>query len=191
MSSKDKKFNIYNIFVNKTAKKDAVGYLKNEPKNVITYFKMMWRNFSRIFYLNLFMVLGNFPVFFALLGISGLVSERGVSAQSSLFGNYMGVLSFAEKNPVTAAMFGIHGVQVETNVNTPLTYIILALSLLVVFTWGYVNTAVAINMRNIVKCDHVFLFEDTKSTIKKNKVQALVVGVLDLLIMAFVVYDKL
>lgn len=189
MSNKDKKFNIYNVLVNRTAKKDAVGYLKNEPKNLVTYFKMMWRNFSRLFYMNLIMVLGNFPIFFALLALSGIISDRGLSAQSSLFGNYMGMLNFSDYNPVTAAMFGIHGVQVETVVNTTLTYVAYGLTFLIVLTWGYTNTVVAINMRNIVKCDHVFIVEDSKSTLKKNKFQALVVGIIDLLIIAFIVYD--
>lgn len=189
MAKQDKKFNLYNIFVNKTAKKDAVGYLKNEPKNLTTYFKMMWRNFSRIFYLNIIMILGNFPIFFALLGMSGMVSDRGLSAQSSLFGNYMGALNYAENNPVTAALFGIHGVQVETNVSTTLTTVIMALALLVFLTWGYTNIVIAINMRNIVKCDHVFMWEDSKNTLKKNKFQALIVGIIDLIIMLFIVYD--
>lgn len=175
--------------VNKTAKNDAVGYLKDEPKNVSTYFKMMWRNFSRIFYLNLILVLGNFPVFFALLASSGLVGDRGLSAQSSLFGNYMGLINLGEYNPVSAAIFGIHGVQVETNVSTVWTYVMFGLALLVLFTWGYVNCAVAVNMRNIVKCDPVFIFEDSKNAIKKNKRQALTVGIIDLLLCGVIAYD--
>lgn len=189
MANNDKKFNIYNLLVNKTAKNDAVGYLKDEPKNVSTYFKMMWRNFSRIFYLNLFLVLGNFPIFFALLASSGLVGDRGLSAQSSLFGNYMGLINLGEYNPVSAAIFGIHGVQVETNVSTVWTYVMFGLALLVLFTWGYVNCAVAVNMRNIVKCDPVFIFEDSKNAIKKNKRQALTVGIIDLLLCGLIAYD--
>ena len=189
MANNDKKFNIYNLLVNKTAKNDAVGYLKDEPKNVSTYFKMMWRNFSRIFYLNLILVLGNFPVFFALLASSGLVGDRGLSAQSSLFGNYMGLINLGEYNPVSAAIFGIHGVQVETNVSTVWTYVMFGLALLVLFTWGYVNCAVAVNMRNIVKCDPVFIFEDSKNAIKKNKRQALTVGIIDLLLCGVIAYD--
>ncbi len=189
MANKDKKFNIYNVLVNRTAKKDTEGYLKNEPKNLVTYFKMMWRNFSRLFYMNIIMVLGNFPIFSALLAFSGIISDRGLSAQSSLFGNYMGMLNFSEYNPVTAALFGIHGVQVETVVDNVGTYIAYGIALLVILTWGYTNTVVAIHLRNIVKCDHVFILEDSKSTLKKNKWQALVVGILDLLIMVFIAYD--
>lgn len=183
------KFNLYNIFVNRTAKNDATGNMKESPKNVTNYFVMLWRNISRIFNLNLLYVFGNFPIFFLLLASSGIVSDRGVSPQSSLFGSFFGALNFTGYNPVSSALFAVHGVQVDVNVSNTWTYILMGLTLLVFITFGYINSAVCLSMRNIVKCEPVYIIDGLKSTFKKNKFQALLVGVIDLLIMGIIAYD--
>ena len=183
------KFNLYNVFVNRTAKNDATGDMKNSPKNVTNYFIMLWRNISRIFNLNLVYVFGNFPIFFLILAISGIVSDRGVSPQSSLFGSYFGALNYTGYNPVSAALFAVHGVQVEVNVDNTWTYVLMGLTLLVLLTFGYINSAVSLSMRNIVKCEPVYIIDGIKTTIKKNKFQALLVGIIDLFAMGLIAYD--
>ncbi|MBE6543019.1 MAG: hypothetical protein E7675_01325 [Ruminococcaceae bacterium] len=183
------KFNLYNLFVNRTAKNDATGNMKESPKNITNYFVMLWRNISRIFNLNLVYVLGNFPIFFLLLASSGIVADRGVSPQSSMFGTFFGSLNYTGQNPVSAALFAVHGVQVEVNVSNTWTYVLMGLTLLIFLTFGYINAAVSLSMRNIVKSDPVYIIDGIKTTIKKNKFQALFVGILDLLIMGLIVYD--
>ena len=186
--SKDK-FNLYNIFVNKTAKNDATGDMKNSPRNVTNFFVMLWRNFSRLFNLNLVYVFGNFPIFFLILASSGIVSDRGVSPQSSLFGTFFGSMNYTGYNPVSAAIYAVHGVQVDVNVSNTWTNILFALTLLVFLTFGYINAGVCLSMRNIVKCEPVYIIDGIKTAIKKNKFQALFVGIIDLLIMLLIVYD--
>lgn len=183
------KFNLYNMFVNRTAKNEATGNMKNSPKNVTNYFVMLWRNISRIFNLNLVYVLGNFPLFFFLLAYSGIVSDRGVSPQSSMFGSFFGSLNYTGYNPVSAALFAVHGVQVEVNVSNTWTYIFMGLTLLVLFTFGYINSAVSLSMRNIVKSEPVYIIDGIKTTLKKNRWQALWVGIIDIIIMGVIVYD--
>ena len=183
------KFNLYNIFANRTAKNDATGDMKNSPKNVTNYFVMLWRNISRIFNLNLLYVFGNFPIFFFILAYSGIISDRGVSPQSSLFGSFFGTLNYTGYNPVSSAIFAVHGVQVEVNVSNTWTYVLMGLTLLVFLTFGYINCAVSLSMRNIVKSDPVYIIDGLKSTLKKNKFQALFVGIVDLLLMIVIVYD--
>ncbi len=183
------KFNLYNLFVNKTAKNDATGDMRSLPKNVTTYFVMLWRNISRIFNLNLVFLFGNFPIFFLLLAYSGIFADRGVSPQSSLFGNLFGAMNYTGENPVSAAIYAVHGVQVEVNVSNTATYVLAALSLLIFFTFGYINAGVSLSMRNIVKTEPVYIIDGIRTAFKKNKWQALFVGIIDLFIMFLIVYD--
>lgn len=186
--SKREKFNIYNIFFNKTALHDAES-LSDKPKNIRNFFPMLWQNFSRVFYSNLIYVIGNFPIFFLILAISGLVSDRGLSPQSTMFGNYFGALNFSGNNPVSAALGTVHGVQVEVNVPNNSTMLLIYLSLLVFLTFGIVNSCVTMSMREIMKGEPVYFFDNIKKTIKNNWFKALVIGVIDLAVMLLAAYD--
>lgn len=92
-------------------------------------------------------------------------------------------------DPVTAALNGVIGVPSTNYVPTTLTYVILSLSLLVLLTFGVVNVGTAYLLRNIVKCEPIFFLNDFFYAIRRNWKQALPFGVLDIGIVALLIYD--
>ena len=158
-----KRFNLYDAFVNKTSATGADTSIADMPKNVGNYFRILWYNFSRLFSVNVIYVLGNFPIFFLLFALSGFVSLRGLSPQSTMFGNLIGAMDYSGYNPVAAAMFGTHGVQVDVNVPGTAVYVLTALTFLLVFTFGYINAGITLSLRDIMKGEPVYFFENIKA----------------------------
>ncbi len=186
--SKKEKFNIYDMFFNKTALRDADS-MADKPKNIKNFFPMLWQNFSRIFYSNILFVIGNFPIFFLILAASGLVSERGLSPQSTMFGNYFGALNFIGNNPVSSALGTVHGVQVEVNVPGDTTRLFIYLALLLFLTFGYINAGISLSMREIMKGEPVYFFDNMKNAVKNNPFSALILGIIDLAVLLLAGYD--
>ena len=60
---------------------------------------------------------------------------------------------------------------------------------LIIFTWGYANTGMFYVIRNLQKGEPVFMFADFKQTIKQNKLQSLLLGIIDLAIIGLTFYD--
>ncbi len=176
-------------------KGNGKGITKEEaakPKTVRRFFRYFSSNFNMMFALNIFMFLGNFPILFGLFALTGNMNIHTTSPSSSLFGPIYGaVTAGGMKNPISAALMGVHGVQSDVSMVTPITKVFFALTLLVVFTFGIVNAAVAYVMRNIVKGESITFISDIKYCIKRNWKQALLLGIIDIIMIALIVYDLL
>ena len=143
---------------------------------------------SRIFYVNLTFVLGNFPVIFLLIGFAGFFNDTAVAARSSLFPAVMGMTE-ASVSPLSAALFGVHGVQIPQSVITPTTIVFFALGGLLLFTLGPITCGITRILRSLVKGEPVFFFQDMRDTIKKNLRQSILIGLLDGIFLLLIVYD--
>ncbi|MCQ2431721.1 MAG: DUF624 domain-containing protein [Clostridia bacterium] len=157
--------------------------------NIVNFFKLYGRNFGNIVKLNLLFVFGNFPILFYLFARSGNISTPSVTASNILYSSFRGVLLSGQFTPVTAAMNGILGYRTVNYVPTTVTYVFLALTALIVLTFGVVNVGTAYIMRNIVRCEPIFFMSDFFYAIKRNWKQALPFGILDGLFCALLVYD--
>ncbi|MBQ3064616.1 MAG: DUF624 domain-containing protein [Clostridia bacterium] len=188
-SNKKKKWNLYEFF---SGGKDGKGVKKQDKItdfNVINFFKLYFRNFGRIVQLNFLFLFGNFPIFFYLFARSGNISLKSLAATNVLYSSFHGVMTGGNTTPVTAALNGILGYRTINYVPTNAVYVLMALSLLVIFTFGFVNVGTAYIIRNMLKSEPIFLLSDFFYAIRRNWKQALVFGMMDFAICALLVYD--
>ncbi|MBQ7780118.1 MAG: DUF624 domain-containing protein [Clostridia bacterium] len=191
-SNKKKKHLLYNMF---NPRGNGRGITKEEaakPKTIGRFFRYFSTNFNMMFALNIFAFLGNFPILFGLFALTGNLNINTTAPASSLFAPIYGAITAGNvKNPVSAALMGVHGVQAEVSMMTPATKVFFGLTLLVIFTFGIVNACIAYVMRNIVKGDSTTLITDIKYCIKRNWKQALLLGIIDIIMIAVIAYDVL
>jgi len=184
---KKKKFNLFSGYTKdgKEIKKEDVitdfGFL--------SFFKLYGRRFVKLIWVNALYIVGNFPIFFLLLALSGLFSNVGVTPASEVFPVINGIhIASGEFSPSFASLLGIHGQMVPVYADTVVTYILYALAALMIFTFGPVNAACAYIVKNLVKGEPVFMWEDFKMTIKTGWKQSLPMGILDLAMFALCSY---
>jgi uncharacterized membrane protein YesL len=184
---KKKKRNLFSGYA-----KDGKGIEKDDVitnYDFFSFFKLYARRFIKLIWVNALYIMGNFPVFFLLLALSGLFSKVGVAPASEVFPVINGIhIASGEFAPSYAALLGIHGQMAPVYANTVATYILYALSALAIFTFGPVNAACAYIVRNLVKGEPIFMWDDFKTTIKNNWKQAVPMGILDLLMFALCSY---
>ncbi len=188
---KNKRHILYEIF---NPRGNGKGLTKEEiakPRTLGRFFRFYSANFNVMFALNIFAFLGNFPILFGLFALTGNLNVNTTAPASSLFAPLYGVMQFEGSNPVTSALYGIHGLQTPVSLPTTATYIFLALTLLVFFTFGIVNLSMMYVMRNVVKGDPTMMFHDIKYAIKRNWKQGMLLGILDLLFIGMIAYDLL
>ncbi len=198
MSNEEKKkFNLFN-FMNR----DGRGVEKGtelkvlEKPGIANFFKLLSRRFGYITSINAFFVFGNFPIFFLILALTGYTSiptvQPGLGLYSALKGTlYLAGTSSAVNSPVIASLNGIFGKQAVTSVPTVWTYILIGLSLLLLFTNGIVNVGCTYLLRNMIRGEHLFIWKDFWYAVRRNIKQALIFGVLDVLLIGMLAYDLL
>lgn len=179
-----KEFKLFNLAKDgKGVKKEPEG-----PKNLQNFFKYFGSKFTRLVTVNMYFIFGNFPIFFLLLAMSGNLNRDSFAPAYKMFAPLYGVMTHGQ-SPVTAALFGIFGSQSEIGFNTVFTTIAFALSTLIIFTFGYVNTGTTYIIRNMIKGEPIFMWEDFWYAIKRNLKQGMILGILDAVLSFLCVYD--
>ena len=193
-----KEFNEYGELVEQPKKKkrglfsryekDGKGIDKDDVitnYDFLNFFKLYFRRFIKLIWVNALYIVGNFPIFFLLLAISGLFSDVGVAPSSEVFPVINGIhIASGEFAPSFASLLGIHGQMAPVYADTVATYILYGLSALLIVTFGPVNAACTYIVRNLVKGEPIFMWDDFKTTIKTSWKQSLPMGILDLLMFA-------
>ncbi|MBQ0124901.1 MAG: DUF624 domain-containing protein [Clostridiales bacterium] len=174
--------------------KDGKGVEKNDAIKVDEYnaknfFKLYFRRIGNIIKINWIYILGNFPVLFLLLAISGNFSHTAAAPQSQYYPVIFGMMNISENSAALAPMLGIHGIMGSVTSYSVLDYILLGLSALFIVTFGLVNTGCAYLERNIVRGEHLFLLDDFFTTVKQNFKQGLIFGIIDLIILGLSGYS--
>ncbi len=185
---KKKKHFLYNLFNPEGKGPDIPKDDLQGPDNLSKCFKLLGRNLTNLLTLNLFIIFGNFPLMFGLFALTGNLSTPSTAASSSLFAPLFGVMKF-DGSPITSALFGVHGLQSAIYTPTLWTYVFMGLSLLVLFTYGYVNVGVTHVLRSMVRREPISLWADFTGVIKRNKKQGLIMGALDAIIIGLLIYD--
>lgn len=177
---KKKKFGFFANYA-----KDGKGVRKEDVITNYTFFnffKLYARRFTRLVWVNALYIVGNFPLIFLLMARSGYFSLAGAAPASEVFPVISGIqVAAGGFSPSIPALLGIHGGMSTVFADTTATYILYALAALVIFTFGPVNAACTYIIKNLVKGEPVFLWQDFKSTIRTNWKQALPMGILDLI----------
>ncbi len=179
-----KEFKLFSYSLDgKGVKKEPEG-----PKNLKNFFVSYARRFGQIVSVNLYYVFGNFPIFFAMLALSGNLNTKYPAPTSRVFTALYGAMT-ASDTPITSTLFGVFGTKGELSMPTLATNVFWWLSLLVFLTFGLVNIGASYILRNMVKGEPIFMWSDFWYAIKKNLRQGIILGALDLLFMLLIAYD--
>lgn len=181
---------LYNLFHRNPLSGKGVSKQDTLERNFRNFFKLSWWHMGSIVSVNLVFIFGNFPIFFLLLAISGLLTTSIPNPSSSIFPNLFGIVKDSA-NPLTAALYGIHGAPSEMSVQTTASTAMFWLSLLLLLTWGFTNIGTTYILRNLVKGDPIFFFHDFFYAIKRNLRQGFIMGILDLVFMFMIGYGLL
>ena len=186
---KKEKFNIFSRMY-----KDGAGVDKDEEQiadnpNLKNFFKFLGRKFNKIVSVNIFMILGNFPLFFLLLRMTEYFSKHTMAPSYTVFAPLRGVMMFNPDSPALASLWSIFSRQQEVTILTTVDWVLLGLGALVIFTFGPVRLGLTYILRNLFRGEPVFMWHDFWYAIRRNLRQALVYGVMDVVIFAVLVYD--
>jgi uncharacterized membrane protein YesL len=154
----------------------------NLPPKLKKFFILYRRDFSRLLTINIFMVLGNFPILFLILGLSGMFSADFTRPVVEGYAVFDGLFTHVGNSGPMLALNGILGVHTMGSTLNTWGYILIGLGLLTFFTFGCVNVGTAYILRNMVKGDPVFVWSDFWYAVKRNFKQAFPFGILDLLL---------
>ncbi len=189
-NNQKKKFNLFTLFMDPNRNGKGVDKSElNAPRNLRYFFKLYGRNLTRLLYINLLFLLGNFPIFFGLFALSGNLSHHTFVPVSRFFPMLYSRILSGNVGPATMALYGIHGAQTEVLINSTANYILYGLTALIFLTWGLTNVGITYILRNLVKGEPIFLWHDFWYAIKRNWKQGLVMGILDLLLCIVMVYN--
>lgn len=136
-------------------------------------------NFDKIMCANIFMVLGNFPIIFAIIAFSGYTQSDSTIPMYDVFQNLASFFNTEPPSAYSMSLYAILGLQNQILVPTALTYVFYGISLLTLFTFGLVNVGTAYILRNIAMGEPVFTWSDFWYAIKRNWKQALPLGIID------------
>lgn len=175
-------------------RRDGKGVEKDEIRvidkpGIVNYFKLLKRKLNHVFSVNLLMVFGNFPVFFAMAALAFTTREM-LGPDSQIYAVLQGSAYF-DRSPLMTVLMGVFGRQDSISGMTTASYILFGLTLLILFTFGPVNAGVTYILRNILRGDPVFVWSDFRYAVKKNFKQSLIFGIIDLLMMVMLVFDVL
>ena len=184
--NKKKRFQIFDL------QREGRGISKKEPikeSGLKRFFITYKENFGKMISANMFFVIGNFPIFFLIITLSGYTKAAGYLPVSDVFQNLGGLISQNSPTPFSMSLYAIYGLQEQILVNTTLTYVFYAIAALTVFTFGIVNVGTAYILRNIAMGEPVFVWTDFWYAVKRNWKQALPFGIIDALIHIVLVYN--
>ncbi len=185
-----KKFKLFRNIYNSDGPGVEKGEIKAmEDPSLINFFKLLKRKFGRLITVNAMFLIGNFPILFFFILMSGYIMDEFSANAYSIYPTLYGVSLFEPDSPVIASLLGIFGRVTTGYAHNTASIILTLLSLLVVFTFGFANVGTTYILRNMVREEPVFLWSDYKYAIKRNWKQALPMGIIDCLIMALLVYD--
>ena len=162
--------------------RDGKGLSKNSADKVggIKRFFISYKdNFGKIMYVNIFMVLGNFPLIFLIATLSGLTKEQGLLPSFDVFQNLSGYFAQSTPSAHSMSLFAHEGLQSVVYKPTTTTYIFYGIAAITLFTFGLVNVGTAYILRNLAKGEPVFVWSDFWYAIERNWKQALPFGMID------------
>lgn len=162
--------------------RDGKGLSKNSNHKVggIKRFFISYKdNFGKMMSVNIFMVLGNFPLIFLIATLGGFTKVEGTMPAFDVFQNLSGYFANTTPSAHSMALFAQEGLQSVIYKPTTTTYVFYGIAAITLFTFGLVNVGTAYILRNIAKGEPVFIWSDFWYSIKRNWKQALPFGIID------------
>ena len=183
------KFNIFTRFQKegKGVDPDEVK-IADDPK-LVNFFKLVGRKLNQLLSINLFVIFGNFPIFFFLLALTRYFSIHSTAPIYSAYAPLYGIMKFGESSPALASLWTIFSRRQDISIMSVADWILIGLGLLVIFTFGPVRVGITYILRNMFRGEPVFMWHDFWYAIKRNLKQALIYGVMDVIIIFLIVFD--
>lgn len=153
------------------------------------FFTSLKNHFNKIIYVNILMVLGNFPVFFLVAALSGYTQLDTSVPMYDIFQSVSHMFSDGAVSAFDMAIYALTGIQNQTIIPSTLTYVFYGISALALLTFGCVNVGTAYILRNIAMGEPVFTWSDFWYAIKRNWKQALPFGIIDIAIHAILIFN--
>ena len=180
-------------FFSPTKNKKDTGITKKEKLvdekfSTKSFFKLLKNKIGNLVTLNVILTLFLIPIITFFLGISGSYSYYERTPESNLFLVLDGISNYEEGAHMNVLLnvFGDTSLISRNSVTT----IWLERSIFLEFLlFGMANVGFAYVLREIVRCNPVFVIGDFFRTIKKNLKQALIFGALDFGAIALLIYD--
>lgn len=186
-NKKNKRFRLINI------EKEGKGISKNRAElapGLKKFFISYFANFNKLVSVNIFMIIGNFPLIFLIINLAGYFKAPYYLPFSDLFQNLSGIISAdGTVTPYEMSLYAVEGIQHQELANTTLNYVFYALGALTLITFGIVNVGTAYIIRNMVMGEPVFTWHDFWYAVKRNYKQALPYGALDAGIIALLSWN--
>ena len=186
MAGEKKRFKLFDF------QKEGPGISKRadlEPSSLKRFFITFKENFGKIISVNMFMVIGNFPLIFLIITLSGYTKTPTLLPFYDVFQNINAIASIEGTSPSVLSLIATYGIQNEILLPTTLTYIFYGLAAITFFTFGIVNVGTAYILRNIAKGEPIFVWSDFWYAVRRNWKQALPFGFFDALIHCGLVYS--
>lgn len=187
MEKKKKKFKLFNL------QKEGKGISKSQAKldpGLKRFFISYKNSFGKLVSVNIFFVLGNFPVIFLIAALSGVTKNEIFLPLSDIFQNINGlIMADGGYTPYKLSLFAIEGLQNQTASPTVLTYVLYAIGALAIFTFGPVNASTAYIIRNLISGEPVFVWSDFWYSFKRNIKQSLPFGIFDVALNALLIFN--
>ncbi len=187
MKNKKKTFKLLRVMDwNAGNRPDAPG--EDTRPTVKRYFKLLGRRFWKLVSLNIMMI----PMILPILAIFYIFisADRTPIQSNPVFPQLYGA-SMIETAPETSLLLDLFGTQTYIPAYSEIgTYIGIGVCVLILLvTWGWQNVGVAYILRSMVRGEPVFLISDYFYAIKRNLKQGLLLGILDLVVIALLGFD--
>ncbi len=154
------------------------------------FFFTLGNNFGKLVSVNIFMVLGNFPMLFLIAALTAFFKTETTLPLYDAYQNILGLLTIEGVNdPAGMLLYSLQGMQNVVYMPTVITYIFYGIGALTLFTFGPVNVGTAYILRNIAKGEPVFVWSDFWYAVKRNIKQALPFGMIDAGICALLAFN--
>ena len=182
--SKNKLFEFFNF--NRGERPDAVE--EDTTPNVKRYFKLIGRRFWKLFALNLMMLFTVLPLIFIVFLIFDM--PRTPTLTHAVFPQLYGA-NLIDPSPISTTLLDLFGAQTSVPVyNATWSYVLIGVcAVFLLVTFGWQNVGATYILRSMVRGEPVFLWSDYFYAIKKNLKQGFFLGVLDLCVIALLIYD--
>jgi len=154
-----KRATLYDLFHKNPLSGKGVSKADKLPRNFKNFFKLSWWHSGTIISVNIMFIVGNFPLFFGLIAILGLLSDTLPTPTSAIFANLFGTMQ-ETLDPLSAALYGVHGMPGEMLVTSNATTVMYCLALLLFFTWGFVNIGTTYILCNLIKGEPIFFWQE-------------------------------
>lgn len=166
--------------------REGKGVSKNQKKlkpGLAKFFILYKDHFGQLVSVNIFYILGNFPILFLIAALAGVTQNSAYTPLSDVFQNIAGIFTAdGGATPYKLSILGIEGLQSFSYVPTAWTYVFYGIGALTLLTFGLVNVGTAYILRNMVSGEPIFLWTDFWYAVKRNWKQAIPFGIIDALI---------